>query len=221
MDLVDQIEGRRFVGREFLLWLWFETEIFEATLETKEHGPFGLWVGSRIGLSDRKESTVIKGATPGAHREAKEALLRGKMPDTMGFTLSREDGDARFVLKGETLGLVGLVLPTVLGDGADEDATTLAKPTPKKKRRESDRAREEEAEADEAAEAFYERMQLAKTIEDILEALFRDFTALRLSDAWSRGVMPKLEAWVAGEDVDGDGYRAVRAAHAATKKKSK
>ena len=42
MQLVDRIERRRFVGREFLVWLWFESELFDATLSTKEHGSFGL-----------------------------------------------------------------------------------------------------------------------------------------------------------------------------------
>ena len=41
MQLVDRIEKRRFVGREFVLWLWFESELFDATLSTKEHGEFG------------------------------------------------------------------------------------------------------------------------------------------------------------------------------------
>ena len=44
MQLVDRIEKRRFVGREFLLWLWFESEVLEGTLSTKEHGSFGLWI---------------------------------------------------------------------------------------------------------------------------------------------------------------------------------
>ena len=31
MNLADRIEKRLFVGRELLLWLWFESELFEAT----------------------------------------------------------------------------------------------------------------------------------------------------------------------------------------------
>ena len=36
MQLVDRVEKRRFVGREFLLWLWFESEIFETNLGTSK-----------------------------------------------------------------------------------------------------------------------------------------------------------------------------------------
>jgi hypothetical protein len=51
MQLVDRIEKRRFVGREFLLFLWFESEIFEATLQTRKHGSFGLWLERSLVLS--------------------------------------------------------------------------------------------------------------------------------------------------------------------------
>ncbi len=57
MDLVDRVEKRRFVGREFLLWLWFESEVFDATLSTKKHGSFGLWIEKQIILTSGKEST--------------------------------------------------------------------------------------------------------------------------------------------------------------------
>ena len=50
--LATRIELRRFVGRELLLWLWFESEIFEGTLWTKEHGSFGMWLEGRLVLAD-------------------------------------------------------------------------------------------------------------------------------------------------------------------------
>ena len=57
INMSDRIELRRFVGRELLLWLWLETELFEATLSTKEHGQFGLWLEGRLILNEGKEST--------------------------------------------------------------------------------------------------------------------------------------------------------------------
>lgn len=209
MDLSTMIESRRFVGREFLLWLWFESEVFEATLHAKDHGSFGFWVEKRMTFSSGRESTAIKGSTPGAHREAKEALCRGKLPESMGFHLSRDDGEASFVLKGETLGITSLALPTVLDD--EEVEEPIAAPARKpKKRREADPEREAEAAADIAAESFYERMRLTQSIEALVETLYRDFLALRLGAAWERDVAPRILAWARGEDVDGDDYRRAR-----------
>ena len=61
-----------------------------------------------------------------------------------------------------------------------------------------------------AYEVFYDRMHFAKDVEDIITALYRDFLAVRLSGAWDETVLPVLEDWVAGNDIDVDRYRAVR-----------
>jgi histone H3/H4 len=36
--------------------------------------------------------------------------------------------------------------------------------------------------------------------------LYADFLALRLSDSWSRDVVPQLRAWAAGEEIAADAY---------------
>jgi hypothetical protein len=219
MELFERIELRRFVGRELLLWLWFESEVFEATLETKAHGSFGLWLEGRLVLSAGQEATTIKGTQPGNHREAKEALLRGKLPDLASLHLAWSDHDATFTLKAETLGLAGLKLPKKGGDATPGDApgaaaslTRVDGPAKRSrpKKRGNTAADVAAFAADEAHEDFYERMQLTREIEGILEALYRDFLALRLGPAWDAVVVPALEAWVAGEEVDADAYGKAR-----------
>lgn len=206
MQLVDRIEKRRFVGRELLLWLWFESEIFEGTLSTKEHGSFGLWIEGALVLTNGKEATRIKGSTPAAAREAKESLAIGKLPESAGFHLVRDAAECSFSLKAEHLQISGLKLPTVLG--AEEEQPEQLRKGPRKRKSES-REREEIRESDEAHEAFYERMHLTREFEALVEALYRDFLTLRLSDAWGF-VTKAMRAWVAGEDVDADAYREAR-----------
>lgn len=201
MELADRIELRRFVGRELLLWLWFESEVFEATLATKEHGSFGLWLEGRLVLSEGREATTIRGSAPGNHREAKESLRRGKLPELCGLHLSWADHESTFVLKGESLGIASLVLPT--GLSADEEPAAEPVAPPRRKRK-------AEAAPDEQHEAFYERMRLTRQIEEIVEALYRDFLALRLGPAWEDTVLPALRAWVSGDEVDAAAYRAAR-----------
>jgi hypothetical protein len=210
MDLVDRIEKRRFVGREFLLWVWFESEVFEGTLSTKEHGSFGLWIEKSIVLSMGKEATRIKGAQPAASREAKESLRLGKLPEAAGFHLVQGDQESSFTLKAEQLGIAGLKLPTVLG--GEEEAVheeILAGPRrPPRRKRESKDA-QDVRESDEAHEAFYERMNMTRDFEALVEALYRDFLALRLSERWEH-VVSAMRAWAAGDEVDADAYRAGR-----------
>jgi hypothetical protein len=219
MELFERIELRRFVGRELLLWLWFESEVFEATLETKVHGSFGLWLEGRLVLSAGQEATTIKGTQPGNHREAKEALLRGKLPDLASLHLAWSDHDATFTLKAETLAVAGLKLPKKGSDAPPGDApgavASLTRVDAPAKRRRPKKAGGSAADAlafasDEAHEDFYERMQLTREVEGIIEALYRDFLALRLGPAWAAVVTPALEAWVAGEEIDVDAYGKAR-----------
>ena len=215
METFERIELRRFVGRELLLWLWFETELFEATLATKMHGSFGMWLEGRLVLSAGQEVTTIKGTMPGHHREAKEALLRGKMPDLAALHLSWADHDATFTLRAETMGIAGLKLPRKGGDATPGDApgavAALTRVDAPAKRRRPKKGGGSAAEvaafaSDEAHEDFYERMQLTREIEGIVEALYRDFLALRLGPGWDAVVAPALAAWVSGEEIDADAY---------------
>jgi len=214
MQLVDRIEKRRFVGREFLLWVWFESEIFEGTLSTKEHGSFGMWIEQQIVLSSAKsEVTRIRGAHPAGSREAKEALRLGKLPETAGVHLSWREAESAFVLRAERLALSGLKLPAVLAGAEDEAPAALAppRPPPRAKRGREDRAREDERLRDESHESFYERMHLTRDVESIVEALYRDFLSLRLGPSWGGVVVPALRAWVDPDgEVDADAYRAAR-----------
>ena len=207
METFERIELRRFVGRELLLWLWFETEVFEATLSTKMHGSFGMWLEGRLVLSAGQEVTTIKGTMPGHHREAKEALLRGKTPDLASLHLAWADHDATFTLKAETLAIAGLRLPKKESESA---AAATGEGTIAPPRRPRRKAAPPGAPNEGESEELYERMRVTREIEGIVEALYRDFLALRLGPAWSDLVAPALETWCSGEDVDADAYAAAR-----------
>ncbi|HEY2511160.1 MAG TPA: hypothetical protein VGI39_09900 [Polyangiaceae bacterium] len=210
MQLVDRIEKRRFVGREFLIWLWFESETFEGTLHVAAHGEFGLWIERSLVLTSGKEGTRIKGAQPAYGREAKESLCRGKLPESAGFHLVQGDRESSFTLRAERLGVAALKLPTVLGAEADEAPVALLEgPKRPPKRKREDKARQDARESDEAHEAFYERMQLTRDFEVLVEALYADFLAIRLGDSWD-AIAAVMRSWATGAEVDADAYRALR-----------
>jgi len=211
MDVADRVEKRRFVGREFLLWLWLESELFDGTLSTRKHGSFGLTIERALALSVGVEGTRIKGGTPARHREAKEALARGKLPEAAGIHVSWGDREIAFTLKAERLALSALSLPTVLGDEADEAPTERR--APRKKKGRPGKGERDDGASDEAHEAFYERMRLTQEVEGLVEALYADFLVLRLGAAWEGVVVPTLRAWMSGEASgagDPDRYRKKR-----------
>ncbi len=208
MDLFERVEKRRFLGRELLLFLWFETELLEATLSTRATGAFGLWIEKEIALSAGKEITRIRGALPAQAREAKESLLLGKMPERMGFRLVRGEREASFVLRGDTLGLSSVTLPSVLED--EEPPALLDGPPAPRKRKPRERSVEAELEQAEVAaqESFFERMHLLREVEEVVEHLYADFLTLRLGPAYGAFVASTIRAWAEGKAPDADAYTA-------------
>lgn len=208
MQLVDRIEKRRFVGREFLLWLWFESETFDATLQTREHGELGFWLEKRLVLSLAKESTRIVAPNPGLGQEAKAALRRGQLPQSAGVRITLKDTETSLVLDAERLAVTGLKLNTVLDQGEDEEPPTDLMQELAGKRPGPPGRGKQDAPEDADDEIFYERMRLTTEVESVIEALYRDFLELRLTAAWDAHVVPALRRFARGEAVDGEAYRA-------------
>jgi len=191
MELLDLIEGRRFMGREFVVWLWFESEIQETNLHPTGVDPVSMWLEAQITLVLEKEESRLKGAIPASSPEAKEALRQGKLPKEAKMRLVRGEREYTWTLKADSLGLAGLKLPTQLKKN------------------------------DEKHEVFYERMMLLEDLDATLAALYADFVRLRLSDVWDSAVVPEMDRWAHGEKPDADGYLATKRAVLAEKKKKK
>ncbi len=218
MDLYQKVERTRHLGKELLLFLWFETEIFEATLSTKAHGSFGMWVEKELSLSAEKESTKIRGSLPGKAREAKESLLLGKMPEKMGFHLVLGEREANFAIRGDSLALSAVSLPTVLQEEEIVGLDEIGGPPKTAKKRERSAYAEAERVEVEAQEVFFERMHLLREVEEVVEALYADFLTLRLGPAYSGFVADTLLAWSRGEEIDADAYAKKRKAALGSKK---
>jgi hypothetical protein len=181
VDLVERIERNRFVGREFLLWLWFESELFETNLAPTGQARCALWIEARMTLSFEKDESVLKSASPAASPEAKEALRQGKLPREARLRLTTGDREFAFSFKGDTLGLAGVSVPQELKDKGDE-----------------------------MHEVFYERMRLLEELQDILEALWADFLTLRLSEAWNASIVPLMKRFAHQDRPDAAEYLAIK-----------
>lgn len=180
-DLVTRIEQNRFTGREFLLWIWFESVLFETNLTPSGEPPCALWLETRMTLSFDKDESLLKTAAPGAAAEAREALRQGKLPREARIRLTSGDKEYAFLFKADMLSLGGLSVPAEL-----------------------------DAKKDEVHEVLYERMRLAEALEATLEALWSDFLSLRLSEAWQTAVLPALMRFAHDEDVDEDAYTSAK-----------
>lgn len=183
MDLLDQIDSARFLGREWLLYLWYESERIGAivkpplpqTVLLAPEGvePFQLYVTSPLVLESSTgvrrgryvvERVSITGTEPDGSAEAGAALREGKLPVKMTLMIVRGEREWSCALDGDTLALSSVKVPAELKKG-------------------------EEAARD-------ERLYLLNELEQMLDALLQQYVRLRLSEEFSSVVRPAIHAWI-------------------------
>ena len=169
MDLVERIETSRFLGQEFLAWVWFSRDVTEGDIETPDLGLVDVALESQIFLADPiaiDERVTIRGADPCSSAEADQALKMGKLPVKVALRLIRNEAEWIATLDGSTLSLRSVRLPAI--------------------------------EAEDEEEAFVERMARLEELDDILHELYRSFLRVRLSPAWRKKILPAMCEWVQG-----------------------
>jgi hypothetical protein len=180
-DLVERIETTRYLGAEFLVWLWFKSEVFQGEWLRQDESALELWLDSQMVMqstSDKNERTVLRGLAPSASPEAKLALVRGKVPLKARVCITHDNQEFSFLFDAPSFSLGSLKVPAVLVDEEDQQ--------------------------------FYERMQLVEHVEDLWHELYSEFLALRLSSHWDGEVLPAFEDWaVGGEGMTARKYLAL------------
>ena len=166
MDLVDKIERSRFLGREFLVWLWYESERLEGVLPLPGGDACELWLEEQLTLvagGSEKAESKLKAGAPSATPEAKEALRQGKLPTKAKMRIRRGPQSWGFLFDADTLGVAGVKVPAQITEDTDEK--------------------------------FYERMQLVEELEAMIGGLYERFLSVRTTEAWAQE-SAAVRAWV-------------------------
>ena len=159
-----------FLGKEFLLWLWWKSERAHGAVELEGVGTVEFWIDDRIQFrteGDQPQVSDLKGGQPSATAEARSALQAGKIVETARIGMRVGEREYALSLKGETLEIAGLKLPAEVQDGLDE--------------------------------RIYERMFLLDEVVAILDALFFQFIDVRLDPEFARMTLEPIREWVAGD----------------------
>lgn len=160
MDLLDLIEQKRFLGQEFLIWLW--------RLAEERGGNVSLPDGGEVTVIFEKHMLLESGQGPDCEklvcrgemtelREARAGLALGKRPEQARLRLVREEREYSLTLTASTLEFRSMKLPAA-GDG------------------EKDRSGIEGQ--------VLERIFLIEEGIDLINGLFRRFVTLRASEQW-------------------------------------
>ncbi len=172
-DLVELLFAYRFLGREFLAWLWFQSESTgENLLSVPGQEPVNLAIGDKMvletGDGEYRETLVLQGSHS-EHREARLGLLQGKLPEEMQLRVQRGQDEWQFTLKAATLEIKGLKNKNAPGLPEGED--------------------DQEG-------YFFDQMYQVEAVSEILDGLFRAFLQVRLSPAWDQEELPRLQEWL-------------------------
>ncbi len=175
MDILSRINHTRFLGREFLTWLWFRSERQEGLFKRGPDAFVEVWFDAKLVLEaqgDIKEQNVIKSENPTETEEARASLQTGKQVKEARLRIIADQKQWTLTFKGEDYQISGLKLPALLSQDDDEQ--------------------------------LFERFYLLEELEDIIDDLFTGFVTLRLDDDAWRAEVDELRAWVAQEEGDGD-----------------
>lgn len=170
VTVAERVEGTRFLGPEFIVWLWFKIELFEAQWARPGGGTLQIVLDSQLSFAsivDQQERTTLKGINPSATKEAKMAVLCGKMPVSAKVSLTLDETqDFSFVLDGRGFSFSSVKLPQTVTDKEEQ---------------------------------FFDRMQLLDALHVVFGELYEEFVTLRTSTLWEREFVPCARRWTQGE----------------------
>ena len=176
MDLVDLIKEKKFLGEEFLTWVWVTSEINSGLVNLEGLGPVEVWFEDRMvlesGSGNFRQAVTCQGKNLEL-AEARTAIIEGKKVSQVRLRISSDGREWRLTVKAEGLELGSIRAPKTL----DED--------------------EEEPEGE--AGRLLERVALIQELTTIMDALFRTFIKVRLTDAWEETELPRIRQWLSPE----------------------
>jgi hypothetical protein len=117
--------SRDFIGNEFLLWLWYHTDVHSDTLALADKSEVTLMLARTLTLECPRGVTgheTITHEGPTRLPEARRAIQSGKLPRKVGLTLVRHGEQYELTLHAETLAVGGAKLPP-----PDEDSDARGK----------------------------------------------------------------------------------------------
>ena len=161
----------RFLGKEFLTWLWFQTEADDGPLRVSTGDEVTVLLDKTLRLKCDFGLTgvdVLTADNPTSLPEAKAALRIGKQPTRAGLILGTPQGEFRLTLDGQRLAVSGLVLP--------EDETAQDEPA-----------------------ILEQRFELVADAAHLLDALFEMFVLRRTARSWS-GDLQAMSTWAVGKN---------------------
>ena len=171
LDVSVSYNRYKFLGYEYLTWLWFVIDQDQAKIAGLEPEPVSIEIGNRIIFENKKrdaaESITIKGDDAGLE-EGMVALRKGALVTELNLLLKADEQQWQFTLKGGSLHFVSFKNPPT---GPVESRKDLEG-------------------------AVLEKAYLCERAIQCMDKLFKQFITLRVSEDWSKKVVPRVRKWM-------------------------
>ena len=171
LDVAVAYNRFKFLGDEFLTWLWFIIENDQSFIRNWDSDFVSLKIGNRIVLENRTnegvERITIKGDLAGLD-EGILALSKGAMVCELNMVYKTGENESKFTVKGESLNISSLSTPSTGAPETPEDAEGCV------------------------IEKAYHYDQVIT----LLHNLYNHFIKLRISNDWTNKRLPAINKWV-------------------------
>ena len=161
----------KFIGFEFLTWLWFLIDRDHNKLKKLVPDLVSLEIGNRIVLENHRNETVetitIKGDDAGLE-EGILSLKKGAVVTELNLSYKAGDQKWQFTIKGESLNLSSLKTPETAPIESQEDIEG----------------------------AVMEKTYLYDQVLQLINNLFKYFIQTRVSIDWNKTIVPQLKQWI-------------------------
>ncbi len=171
LDVSVSYNRYKFIGHEFLTWLWFVMENDQNILRQLDDELVSLNIGNRVvvenSANDTTEKITIKGDDAGLE-EGKVALKKGAVAVELNLVFKSGNQDWRFNLKGESLSFSGLKVPETGPMESKEEIEGIV----------------------------LEKAYLYEKIIILLDKIFNYYIKLRSSIEWTKTTVPSIKEWI-------------------------
>lgn len=171
LDIAFAYNRFKFLGDEFLTWLWFVIENDPGVLKNISPDRSSLETGNRIVLENRQHQAVERVTIKGDDANLEEGILalrKGALVTEINLCFEADDKEWRFTIKGENLNISGFKTPFsgIIETEADVEGAVL------------------------------EKIYLYEQAIQLVDDLYKNFIKIRVSSQWSTQVVPMIKKWI-------------------------
>jgi len=170
LDVAVAYNRYKFLGKEFLTWLWFMIATDQGHLRKYDTEFKSLTVGNRMVLENTRENTKETITIKGDNASLEEGLLaitKGAVVSEIHLSYKTGAHTWEFSLKGESLNISNLKLPETGPVESPDDLEGVV----------------------------LEKIYLTEKVIGFVNTLFSHFTHLRVSNTWDNQTAPRIRKW--------------------------